>query len=78
MLVEYDAITLNEDWSKRPVVVTNEYKLKVNYSNEITIKKVKDSWARGEVISFAAKLRWFINEGNKTVFEVDKWIEENL
>ena len=42
ILVEYDVEVLNEDWSKKPVVVTNKYDLKVNDKfNTITIKEVK-------------------------------------
>ena len=84
VLVEYDVITLNEDWSKRPVVVTNEYKLKVNSSNEITIKKVKDSYTREELRPIFLKLCHdtadYIEKGydEKTEFNIDKWIEENL
>lgn len=84
VLVEYDVITLNEDWSKRPVVVTNEYKLKVNSSNEITIKKVKDSWTKVELRPIFLKLCHdtadYIEKGydEKTEFNIDKWIEENL
>lgn len=52
--------------------------LKVDKNNYITITKIKDSWTREEVKDFSTKLRWFINENQRTIAEVDKWIEDNL
>ena len=51
-------------------------KLKVNSSNEITIKKVKDSYTREEVIELVtkalyAKASWYEEE-------INDWIKENL
>lgn len=52
--------------------------LKVNLNNTINIKSAKDSWTRDEVVEFTTKLRHFINLGNKSIYDVDKWIETNL
>ena len=42
ILVEYDIEVLNEDWNKKPVLVTNKYDLKINDKfNTITIKEIK-------------------------------------
>lgn len=53
-------------------------KPKVSKDNTITISKVKDSWNRAEVIAFTTELRQFINSGNKSIYDVDKWINKNL
>jgi hypothetical protein len=59
------------------------HRLKVNpKDNTITIKKVKDTWDREEVINLVYKL-WNaeIYTDNTTTWEqedLDKWIEENL
>ena len=47
--------------------------LKVNSKNEITIRKIKDSFNRQE----AMKL-FFYGTGGFTESDFDKWIEENL
>ena len=50
----------------------------------ITIKKVKDSWNREEVIEFGNKVKEYCKDGwksdslHRVFFEWDKWIEENL
>lgn len=49
--------------------------LKINpKDNSITIKKVKDSWTRDEVISLLQQF----NNDKSGVFDCTKWIEENL
>lgn len=56
---------------------------KVSKNNTITIKKVKDSWTREEVIEFAEKYARMVQEkpiqlnGYKRIHN-HKWIEENL
>ena len=60
----------------RPVVNHND--------NTITIKKVKDSYSREEVIEFGNKVKEYCKDGwkeetlHRVFFEWDKWIEENL
>lgn len=60
----------------------NEVKLKVSKDNTITIKKVKDSWSREEVVNLISK--HFVEAGSKIGLGQDvteftnKWIEENL
>ena len=50
----------------------------------ITIKKVKDSWSREEVIEFGNKVKEYCKNGwksdslHRVFFEWDKWIDENL
>ena len=50
----------------------------------ITIKKVKDSWSREEVIEFGNKVKEYCKNGwksdslHRVFFEWDKWIEETL
>lgn len=84
VLVEYDVITLNEDWSQRPVIVTNEYKLKINpKDNTITIKKLKDSWNREEVKQLLIDCCSEVSceDGKllgKEPNDLYKWIEANL
>ena len=52
--------------------------------NTITIKKVKDSYSREEVIGFGNKVKEYCKDGwksdslHRVFFEWDKWIEENL
>lgn len=43
--------------------------------NTITIKKVKDSWNREELITIVKKA---VNDNNGSFKVIDKWIEENL
>ena len=60
-------------------------RLKINpKDNTITIKKVKDSYSREEVIGFGNKVKEYCKDGwksdslHRVFFEWDKWIEENL
>lgn len=67
VLVEYNHLLsttgLNEEW------------LKVNDSdNTITIKKIKDSWTRDEVVNLLQQF----NNDKSGAFDCTKWIEENL
>lgn len=61
-----------------------DIRLKVDKDNYITIKKVKDSYSREEVIAFAkkyAEVVWNIRHNNGSAFFdnlENKWIEENL
>ena len=57
---------------------TYQFILNVSKDNTITISKVKDSWSREEVIEFTTELRHFINSGNKSIYDVDNWINKNL
>jgi hypothetical protein len=69
VMVEYlDEPTLDGDWEKYST-------LKVSSNNIITIKKIKDSWSREEVIKFAKEL---VDEQLTSRAEKYKWIEENL
>ena len=63
----------------------NTLQLKINpKDNTITIKKVKDSYTREEVIEFGNKVKEYCKDGwkpdslHRVFFEWDKWIEENL
>lgn len=85
VLVEYE-LNIPENANKFPhfkvevvrCVWEEDYRLKINpKDNTITIRKVKDSWSREEVISLIKKYSkeacgqpWFDTD--------DKWIEENL
>ena len=60
-------------------------KVKINpKDNTITIKKIKNSWNKEEVIEFGNKVREYCKNTYKedslhrVFFEWDKWIEENL
>lgn len=54
-----------------------DYKLRVNSKdNTITIKKLKDSWNRKEIIEVLNKLNNSLNIGSDLTLE--QWIEENL
>lgn len=69
VMVEYNHLQssggLNEEW------------LKVNSSdNTITIRKMKDSWSREEVISLCREAINFGKDNNGNLSE--KWIEDNL
>jgi len=62
-------INLEKDW----------YRLKVNpKDNTITIKRVKESWNREEVIELLDKISddCFYQEGSG--FDFSKWVEQNL
>lgn len=63
-----------------------EYKLKVNSKNEISIRKIKDTWTREEVESLCRKAFLLYKSDNtgypglikSTQESEDKWIEDNL
>ena len=81
VLVEYNVETLNEDWSKKPVLVTNRYDLKINDKlNTITIKEINNSYSKEEVIEFAqiylSKRYDNPRMSNNDIF--DNWITKNL
>ncbi len=44
----------------------------------ITIKKVKDSWNKEEVIKLLFKCKDFLQRYNKESISYDRWIKENL
>ena len=68
VMVEYKHLQstsgLNEEW------------LKINTDNTITIRKMKDSWSREEVISLCREVINFGKDNNGNLSE--KWIEDNL
>ena len=75
VLVEYEfdneGHTDNPGWHNQ--------KLKVNSKdNTITIKKVKDSWNKEEVIKLLFKCKDFLQRYNKESISFDKWVKENL
>lgn len=71
VLVEYELENIN--------IHRFEDELKVNpKDNTITIKKLKDSWNRNEVIELINKHTFEFNGLNKSYSELNKWIEENL
>ena len=59
-------------------IIPPDIHLKVDENNSIIITSIKDTWTREEVIEFTEKLRYYINEGNHSIFEVNQWIEQNL
>ena len=89
VLIEYELIS-NEEYFGNTVnpdddVPYFDEKLKINpKNNTITIKKVKDSWNREEVIEFGNKVKEYCKDGwkeetlHRVFFEWDKWVEENL
>ena len=89
ILVKYELIS-NEEYFGNTVNPDNDVpyfdeKLKINpKDNTITIKKVKDSYSREEVIEFGNKVKEYCKNGckpdslHRVFFEWDKWIEENL
>ena len=89
VLVEYELIS-NEEYFLNTInpdenVPYFDENLKINPKyNTITIKKVKDSWNREEVIEFGNKVKEYCKDGwkpdslHRVFFEWDKWIEENL
>jgi len=55
------------------------YRLKISPDNTITIKKVKDSWSKEEVIQLFTKYKnWELGRINWSKESLNKWIEENL
>ena len=89
VLVEYELIS-NEEYFGNTVnpdddVPYFDEKLKINPKyNTITIKKLKDSYSREEVIEFGNKVKEYCKDGwkldslHRVFFEWDKWVEENL
>ena len=89
VLIEYELIS-NEEYFGNTVnpdddVPYFDERLKINYNdNTITIKKVKDSYSREEVIEFGNKVKVYCKDGwkldslHRVFFEWDKWIEETL
>lgn len=83
VMVEYEEVLFTNGFSIE--INTKELhdkvitRLKVAPDNTITIKKVKDSWTREEVIILIGKMQ---AEGiitpNITADKFDKWIEQNL
>ena len=61
-----------------------EYELKVDSNNTITIKKVKDSYSREEVIEILGKMRDYCKYGwkgdslHRVFYDYNNWIKENL
>lgn len=70
VMVEYNDTTKNEF----PAFGSPIW-LKINPDNTITIKKVKDSWSREEVIKLIEK---HTEDMFKQKITLNKWIEENL
>ena len=69
MLVEYEVQYITNDNGE-------PNRVKVNPKDTtITIKKVKDSWNREEVIEL---IKCFDRGINRPITNVNKWIEENL
>ena len=53
--------------------------LKINpKDNTITIRKIKDSWTREEVVKLINKISEEVDFESATQKTIDKWIEENL
>ena len=88
VLVEYELVS-NEEYFLNTInpdddVPYFDENLKINPDNTITIKKVKDSYSREEVIEFGNKVKEYCKDGwkpdslHRVFFEWDKWIEENL
>ena len=78
VMVEFEDNSCEEwygdDYEGEPIWVEN-IDLKVNpKDNTITIKKVKDSWKREEVINLIHKFRQETYNG----YSADKWINTNL
>ena len=56
--------------------------LKLDSQNQITIRKLKDSWSREDISKLVIKLKSLSKENQlkiiNSVESFDKWIEENL
>jgi len=84
VLVEYENICQCSNYIEHSYRVDNKecsddkgYKLKINSKdNTITIKKLKDSWNREEVIKLLNKFLETAYDGKTKNY--NKWIEENL
>jgi hypothetical protein len=72
VMVEYIE---ERNWMTDPYKIWSEFVLKVASDNTITIRSVKDSWNRKEVLSLFEK---YALEGDISVDEIRKWIEENI
>jgi hypothetical protein len=84
VLIEYELIS-NEEYFGNTVNPDNDVpyfdeKLKINpKDNTITIKKVKDSWNREEMINKLYLMSEFMkNKTSLTESSFNKWIKENL
>ena len=89
VLVEYELVS-NEEYFLNTInpdddVPYFDERLKINSKdNTITIKKVKDSYSREEVIGFGNKVKEYCKYGwksdslHRVFFEWDKWVKENL
>ncbi len=82
VLVEYEDVG-EEDWDEKsdePIWKEN-WKLRINpKDNTITIKKLKDSWNREEVLNLLKKLN-IENQYSPEEFiefSLDEWVKENL
>ena len=83
VLVEYETITKRYgSCSIGEGVTMNVEQLKVSKDNTITIRKVKDSWNRDEVMKFGNWCRIHDSKFPNQVWTIqqlfDKWIQENL
>lgn len=77
VLVEMEGIESSREFT--PIT----YQLKLNSSNEITIKKIKDSWTRKEMFdcwlySKGLVLREETDQIKRERIQFNKWIEQNL
>ena len=75
-MVEYEGI----EWLDRPL----EYFVKTDSNNTVTIKKVKDSYSREELIEILGKMRNYCKDGwksdslHRVFYDYNNWIKENL
>lgn len=79
VLIETEGYDHIEEWSEA-VGAYDIFKtrIKVKSDNTITIKKLKDSWNREEVIRLCNKA-WLKTSNTPNILkEFDKWIEQNL
>lgn len=62
----------------------NDFEPKVDKNNTITIKRIKDSYTKEELINYIYDYHEAFNQkitkdlGRSTIFRTDKWIEQNL
>lgn len=82
VMVEYESCEYEGDIFKGEKLHPISHKLKINpKDNTITIKPVKDSWTRKEHEKDLRDLAQLISNKHRFgdgVFDVDKWIEQNL
>lgn len=73
VLVEYETDILKTNgWDVLP---------KINSNNEITIKQIKDSWSREEVISLLDNISGYIISNSDAIssnLNLSKWIKDNV